>query len=486
MSVLFDWTPDDTVARRVSTRTQTEWDSLASFYTRGDPRRSRQLNRVIEIAQQHGVVNVVVEPRYIDLDWRSENAAFYSTTFMRYPTVAHRVHFFVEPVPDDLVDLSGLQGAYRGYSVLRPLPSAPVGRTMIAPPPELDDAVRVEAAEDVDLVGWPFRVCAMPFVSQDANYMRCAHASMWMTLLHAHFRHGLARRVPAEIHDAALGGVIVDRQVPSEGLSLHQMLGALNVLGLSPGVLPLKQSRVDDSAAPRRLRLYDILARYVNSNLPTIIVSQSHAWTIVAYTRQPSAGHPGITLYRHDDAVGPYIRVDDPWNESNSAHSPWTSALLCLPPKIYMTSERAELIGRWWFDLWVGSSTTGDPIFDAHAAGELTFRVYGLRSRDYKHGLVHRPNFDPDVAREYRLSQWPRSIWVVEAVDRRLRTAAQPDVLGEVLIDPTSNQDPSPEEPGILAVHAPGVYFSLGPDYGTERRVTVGTSAYETGRFAVT
>src|SRR5918995_1210962 len=70
----------------------------------------------------------------------------------------------------------------------------------------------------------------MPFLSQDAEYLRCAHAVLWMVLRHTHLAHGLPRHLTAEVHDAALGGVIVGRQVPSEGLSVQQMLAGATPL----------------------------------------------------------------------------------------------------------------------------------------------------------------------------------------------------------------------------------------------------------------
>ncbi len=112
------------------------------------------LLRVIEIAIAHGVQSVLVETRYIDADWRSEHARFYTTTYTRYPSVAHRAHFFTRPLPSDLSDLSGLTDAYRGYSVLRPLPVQPVGRTMIEPLRSSLTECVARLFEFVDILGW--------------------------------------------------------------------------------------------------------------------------------------------------------------------------------------------------------------------------------------------------------------------------------------------------------------------------------------------
>lgn len=486
MTRLFTWSQHDTPAVLIDTTDQALED-LVAFYTEG--RGSGPLLRILEIASGHGVRTILIEQRYIDIDWRSEHAAFYGTTFVRYPSVCHRAHFFAETVAD-LSDLSSLAGAYRGYCVLRPLASAPVGRTMITPPQELDDGVQCFAMEKVDVLGWPMWVTAMPFVSQDGQYLRCAHAAMWMVLHHAHVRRGHTRSTPRDIHDATLGGLISGRQVPSEGPTVSQVLGGLTTLGLSPGQFRLPSTKEKSEAAAvasgttADLSLFGVLARYVNSNLPPMIVSDAsrHAWLVVAYTRKASAAHPTMTLYRHDDARGPYLPVGDPWDEPQDRYRDWTSALLPLPSKIYMTAERAEAMGRWWFELHFDAGASRGRLREAHKAKELTFQTYGISAREYKHGLVNRRSIDLGLARAYRLSQWPRNLWVTEAVDRRLRVRHQPCVLGEVIIDSTAHHEPSEEEHGILSSHASTVMTLETPDHRREIITTTSGEPYETGR----
>lgn len=457
-----------------------EWQRFYARYTAGRG-NSRQLVRVIEIAIQHGVKSILVETRYIDADWRSEHARFYSTTYRRYPSVAHRAHFFTEALPGDIGDLSSLIDSYKGYTILRPLPSQPVGRTMIEPPPELALGTRCEAIETVDVLGWRMSVRGMPFISQDAQYLRCAHADLWMVLRHAYLRHQLGQRLPSEIHDATVGGVVVARQVPSGGLSVQQMMAGMSTLGLSPALLPLPQSQ-QESESLGLLGLFGIICRYVNSNITPIVSSDNHVWLVVGYTRAASAAHPNVTLYRHDDAAGPYVRVDNPWQEPATAHQPWRQVMLPLPPKIYMTAERAETIGRWWFERWMQSVPTTNPMVGSKNHDALTFRTYGINSSDFKWALNGRVGFDSEVARAYRLTPFPRNLWVVEAVDRLRRRADAPSVWGEVIIDPTASHYATPQEPGIIAAHAPGFWWVTSPDDDSEDSGGCSEEPYDSGR----
>jgi hypothetical protein len=163
-------------------------------------------------------------------------------------------------------------------------------------------------------------------------------------------------------------------------------------------------------------------------------------------------------------------------------HQPWNQVILPLPPKIYMTAERAEAIGRWWFGEWIQSADATNPLRKADAEATFTVRTYGIDSSEYKFALQTRLGFDPGVAKKYRLAPWPRNLWVVEAVDRTERGAAGGSVLGEVIIDPTANHYPSQFEPGILAAHVPGYWMLTSSDDDTQTEGPCGESLYVTGR----
>src|SRR5436189_6378258 len=116
------WTPDDTAGAVYDVTVDGAWDELLTFYTGGTD--CAPLERVVAIAREHGVRSVVVEQRYLDADWRSEHGAFHGRLFRRHPSVAHRWHLFTTDVAPDIAEID--PASYRGYVVLRPLPSTPV------------------------------------------------------------------------------------------------------------------------------------------------------------------------------------------------------------------------------------------------------------------------------------------------------------------------------------------------------------------------
>ncbi len=343
---LFRWTPDDRAADLVPVGSE----GWASLFARYDPTYSAlAFGRVVDLCRDLGTRSVVIEPRYIDLDFRNEHAGFYSGTFRRYPSVCHRLHFFksdltlAEPLVGQIS-----QADYLGYSVMRPLPGYPVGRTMIQAPAEIE---RVCAARDVvHLFGQSLTVDAVPFMSQDGQLTRCAHAVMWMVLYHMHKRHGLPRRLPGEIRSATLGGRVSGRELPSEGLSPDQMLSGFHSLSVSAprSDFVLEDKKFRDPRDPYA----QVLCPYVNSQMPPVVYNRKrhrdqpgHVWMVAGYTRS-KAGR--VTYFVHDDELGPYLPVSDP--EVDADRGPWSYAVLPLPQKVYVPASLAEAVAEEVFD----------------------------------------------------------------------------------------------------------------------------------------
>src|SRR4051794_19017062 len=110
----------------------TQWDLLLEEYggLRPDP-----LRQIFDVVREGGCATVVVENRYVDADFRSDFAAFWSGRFEPRTGFTRRMHFFSRRIgEDDLHDLPDEPG-YLGYVILRPTPYGPVGRAVLAPPP---------------------------------------------------------------------------------------------------------------------------------------------------------------------------------------------------------------------------------------------------------------------------------------------------------------------------------------------------------------
>lgn len=250
----------------------------------------------------------------------------------------------------------------------------------------------------------------------------------------------------------------------------------MNALGLSPTNKPLPTSPQSQETDSEVMRLHAMLCRYINSSLPPIVISNIHAWVVVAYARRGTLGEPRILLWRHDDVGGPYLPVEDPWDEPDEQHQPWVSAYLPLLQKSFLDAERAEIVGRLTIERFkkqpgLYRETTLEVCAERpEEYDQVAYRTYLVRSSDFKVHLSER-GVPESLVVAYRLSPMPRYVWVIEAVDRQLRREGQPDVLGEVLLDATLTQfEPRTDPASLMALHIDNVAQISGVDQGPDSR----------------
>jgi hypothetical protein len=413
----------------------------------------------------------VIEYRYLDADYRSEHSAFYSITFRRYPSVAHRIHFFSQPPPEALedeetaLDFSVLADSYLGFVVLRPVPGARIGRVALTPPTHLQGEITCFTHEYANVFGVPMKVRSAPFMAQDSQLGVCAHMSLWVAARHHHLAFGhpgftvaaIAERIPAEMGRAA----------PSTGLTVQQLAAGCRALELPPLIYKC-EARND---LPARESIPRIACRYLNSGMPVIVAAGSrHAFCLVGYTRvDAGTADERIHFIRQDDETGPYQVVED---FAHDDYRPWQYLIVPLPAKIFVAGETAEALGKE--KLIAAAAQSNDPGVAelAHAGedrpGAIMFRSAVVRSNRFKEALVDRSYSSAIVAR-YRRLPMPKWLWIVEAVRRPERNLRQPAVVGEALIDATDHG----RDMNVLAWHIPGELGMWNPDDDEERTVTV-------------
>jgi hypothetical protein len=410
-----------------------------------------------------GARMTVIEYRYLDPHYRDEHSNFYSKTFRRYPSVAHRLHFFTDPPPEALasehepVTFSGLN--YLGFVVIRPVPAAPVGRVALRPPADLEPVLEgCMVTERANLFGDELLVRCVPFMAQDGQLGVCAHATLWMVSQQHHLRTGSPTYLPSYIADAAPDEIGFGRPIPSVGLTIFQLSAAATRLNLPAFAYAL-------DALPPSESLFRIVCRYLNSGLPVIVAGCGHAWVLVGYrTAMSPGGADRIEFIRHDDEVGPYQVVPNP---NLDDYAPWEYIVVPLPPHVFVLGEHAEAIGEEYIKDYLRRSTDGQAAtvlndLDTPESG-WTFRTTLIASNEFKAGLGSR-GVPPILAALYRRSQLSRLVWVVELTQRDERRAGRPSVVAEAVIDSTDHlRDLRP-----LLWRIPGRFYSWIPDEDRE------------------
>lgn len=387
------------------------------------------LDDILGMVERMKATSALLEADYVDPDYRDEYVHYYAFTYRQLPTRCARLHFFRSEQDED---------RYLGFCVLRPIGDHPVGRTMLVPPDELQEYVSCTVATTVHPLGRRLQVRAFPFMEQDSQYGRCAHASIWMVALYHHLAHGTPRHLVSDIRRGAATRSELFRATPSPGLSVPQVGAALQHLGLD-------QIAYVTPDLDKRSSLAAVACRYLNSGMPVILATVGHATVLVGYGRDLDGQ---VFFVRSDESQGPYRRVykdDDPLGR-------WDVLVVPHPGKIYLNGEAAEVAARDLFRVLLREHER-DPLRELAPAFRV--RTYVTRAGEYKVRMEERglPESLRNVYSRLGTSTW---IWVVELQDTKRAPTSRRCVIGEIAYDGTS----SSLTPGPLFANLRGEAYS--------------------------
>lgn len=356
--------------------------------------RSEQQLYFAQYLEELGCTHFVLEEHFIDRDFLEDFGALYSRGLVQYTSHCQRIHFFRgettrrEPIggtrhlrrlrariarrsaeqraQEFTVAAQQIQSGYLGFMVLRPLPQARIGRSVIKPyvRPANDDKardvlrLRRSATYQLHYAGFPLQGEGVAFQQQDRGTSACATTALW-TAIQGMDGPRLRQIPPIQITRLANRAESPDgRALPTQGLTFAQMLEALRGLGLES----FPHRAIDITSTVGMLHLA------IRSRLPAIAILAPtngepglHAVTILGGREahgtppielQPDTGSRARhlqALYLHDDRLGPYVRanlhalsrddasaplleyIDDNYPR-RAAHGPW----LCL-----------DMVRRW-------------------------------------------------------------------------------------------------------------------------------------------
>ena len=281
-----------------------------------------------------GAKTVVREDHYIDRHFLDEHAFYYSRNLQPPPNYVRRFHLFTKSISDKQLgqlfakraSLSAdnatrmersLCETYLGFVSIRPVPSVPVGRTILRC---LDDGIQRElwaiGTHEVHLGNLKLQVDGLAFQQQDLAVGACATAALWSALQRVTRYEAIRAPTPAEVSQAAgRHGMPFGRTLPAvSGLSVPQLCDAVRAVGFAPEVL--------NTVEPELFVL--ALHTYLLSGIPVVLVlgrkDGHHAVTALGFQYTSDGPAPELAtsvparsariskLYIHDDGVGPYAR----------------------------------------------------------------------------------------------------------------------------------------------------------------------------------
>lgn len=476
--------------------TDEEWQLLRNLYARGF--EDRPLDRCLEVARINEAARAVIETRYIDIDYRSEYTAYYSRAFSSYPDSTQRVHFFKSPDIElgNLADLPENPG-YLGYMVIRPRVEGPVCRTLLRPPSSVEHGVQAAITEEVFFFGQLLSVRGVPFIQQDSQLGRCAHAAAWICHYSAYRRNEVNRRPIGYFSLSSNPSLATGRPFPSDGLTVSQVSDLLRLAELPAKYYSLRRATDADRPSwwkPKvrnsvEARVARICRRYLDSGLPILVTAQEvgksgrrpqkHAFVVCGYLDLDSGSRHLIV---NDDQRGPYIEVDSVKagrSKIGASDFDWECILAPLPEKLWMSGEAAERFGCDVLLKAARKATVEAPeaqaVLSKYESGHIRIRTYAVRNNEFKREARSRFSDDALLLSAYSYARLSKFVWVVEAIDTAAEDPNRP-VIGEVIFDATS----SSTSPVVLATRVPGV-ISLRIGHNQTLSVKIGSMEFESG-----
>ncbi len=270
--------------------------------------------------------SIVIEDPYTDAGYLDDFACYYVRCHEDYSKTCRRLHFFSAELEADWVEnalhpgeLTRLQSIYLGFIVARPLPDAIIGRTVLRTYDSADGRrdYPVGLDYDVHLCGIDLRVeKSLAFQEQDTILAACATVALWSCFQKTANLFQTTIPTPSAITRAATQYAHRGRPIPSHGLFVTEICSAVRHVGLEPELFEIGPN----------LALVSLLYGYLSMGLPVILGVDiegqgGHAITLVGYSIRiergdetgsdiPMKGARINVLYGHDDAQGPYSRLE--------------------------------------------------------------------------------------------------------------------------------------------------------------------------------
>ena len=414
---------------------------------------------------------IIVEPRYICRDYRDLYSQFYSKKFVERPSWCHRLHFFVESnITDDVLVLRGdeplVQKSYIGYSVIQPIRTHCIGRTVLDPRKLGINHHVLKTPMRVRVNGVELHVEGYPYMSQSGEPTICAHAAMWGICRY------LSERYPAyaEVHPYDLiemTGSTRGRRVPYRGMTYEDYCQILSSFGCHPVFVRPKGTTQTDWTKDREA-FYNIYS-YVESGFPVMASFVRHAASLVGHTlsktmvdtrKEYGDFYNSFCLVPNfvvvDDNFFPYRLLGHAGHADNYGEKfqepPKPSidsiygAVVPLPEKAYMPPDRARKLSYVYFSmpdvqfvLAKVQKELGIKPDDPMIARSFLTSSIAFKARKRLH-LIGGSKQTPDKLAGLPVGlNLPHFIWVMEL--RPLSCYNDGQCLAEVVLDASANAD---------------------------------------------
>lgn len=403
-----------------------------------------------EYLDEIGCKTIILESPYVDGDYLDDYSAYYVRCFKRYKRKCKRVHFFSKKINQDdllryllednpkIITNELLQEHYLGFIVVKPLPEAFIGKTVLKTYASDSGRRNFPCKRDyyVGFFGTELKIRGLAFQEQDTVLAACATTALWCAF---HKTADLFRSklpTPAQITNAAAKQFLFgNRAFPSHGLNVMQMCQAIQDVGLEPELRDCNE--VQDFSG--------FIMGYLSFGIPVILgielqfphsqTTEMHAVTIAGFSRGgdpsqvvdpeiPLKAHEIDKYYVHDDQIGPFSRIslDNPVKPSRFITG-WKCKCGCgefltAIPKIILVPVYHKI--RITYENVAKIVKAFHEFFDAIFKRRLVWEIQLAKVNQLKFSYLHNEQVYSEQRYKILMHNYPKYIWrAVLYIDKR-------------------------------------------------------------------
>lgn len=378
------------------------------------------------IQQLRDDCTLVVEYPYVDKVYRDSFYTYYSSKLHEYQRDCIRVSIFKREIDESFFlnedKYETLRDNYLGFFVIRPIPSFPLGRSLIsAEAYKKSDFLHCKTDMSVTCGGLKFDAVGFPYASQNTETLSCAETTLWALMEYFSNKYSdYEPLLPSRII-SILQSISVERQLPSKGLDVAKLSYALKTIGFGTKIYSRNQFKEE---------LDHIISMYVESGIPIIATLENaqigHAILCAGrdtINMKSLASEPMIDGFIDFDRIKKkYVFIDDnfPPYQLSFLEDPTSyysdprfqpceikNIIVPLYPKIYLEAREAKDYAINFFK-GTGALDTDD---------KLMLRCFLMSSRSFKDFFV-KSRTNTDIAKMIvRKCAMPKFVWIAELID---------------------------------------------------------------------
>lgn len=382
---------------------------------------------------------VTIEYPYVDKVYRDSFYTYFSSKHNLYARDCIRVSFFATAINHsnfrNKETEQFLQNNFRGYLIIRPTFSCPIGRSLIDKRAFVEDDFMIcHYSGNVAINGVKLQVSGFPHSSQDAESISCAETTIWSIM--EYFGNRYADYRPTYISHIIdiLAKYSNQRLLPSTGLTVDQISFALKEFGFGTNIYSRKIAYETE--------IENIIAYYIESGIPIIATIENdklgHAIVIIGHEMDPEPDFSKVKAKElvysdesivkyvdytdmpkkyivNDDNLPPYRKVNlgDPVahysGDSDFAGCQIISIVVPLYKKIYLEVTKAkELVLTIISDVNYGFKFNNG----------FVLRFFLTSSRSFKEHISRLESLPSNQKDYIILSKMPKFIWCAEIYEQ--------------------------------------------------------------------